>query len=104
MAYFYCNGRRHELGSGLYRFTVEVNGWVWSFHASRGTCHDAAYMAERAALLLARRMGVLRPVIHSGDPLVTNQMTGRWRARRVGTKRHRALCRAAAVGMRPIYV
>ena len=81
-----------------------MNGYRWTYHASRGSAHEAAYRAERVAILLARRAGIAAPVIRNGNPLVTHQLSGLWQARRPATRRERSLCRAAAAGIRPVYV
>jgi ribonuclease HI len=82
---------------------MEVNGRRWHMHTNKGSCHDAAYLAQQIALRLARRAGHTHPVVCNPSHLITMQMRGHWKTRTPKMKAHRAACRRAAAGMTPAY-
>lgn len=104
MVLYSCRHTCHPVAPDLRLIGFAAGPLVVTALLRSGDCHDAAYLAQKAALRLARASGYRNVVIRSTSALVTNQLRGIWRARKTRTKRHLAECRRLAAGMNVTYV
>lgn len=98
-----CTHSCKPVSPGVAVYEIGVNGVTSRYVVNGGTCHDAAYLSQQFALVIARALGLKNVMIRTTSPLVRNQLNRVWIARKAGTKRNLARCRVLGRGMNVVH-
>lgn len=100
---FDCQHAVHRAGRG-YVVIVSINGMCSWLLMRKASTTDAAYIAQKLALRMAKGLGVSNIVIRNASRHVTLQLRNIWQARKPITRAHLADCRRLASGMTVTYM